>query len=171
MLQPFIDKALKHERIDRSKRERKKADRARGGSLAQNAMANGARSRAASDAAVVFAMSDREEEDGAEDVEDDGDVFDEEKVEIEKSQSNLGAIPSGELSVVRVSSVFGHVLCYSRQTKDLFLYSSAGELLSYSNSGGDVYNALEFSRSGKHIVSGGEQKIVRIKALPSFKTL
>lgn len=89
---------------------------------------------------------------------------------VKDDEKHLGSIPSGELTIVRVSSVFGHVLCYSKQTKDIFLYSSAGELVSYSTSRDDVYFDIAFSKTGNHIVCGGTECIVRVKELPSFKT-
>jgi len=81
-----------------------------------------------------------------------------------------GSIPSGELTIVRVSHVFGHVLCYSKQTKDIFLYSSTGELQSWSNSRDDIYYDVQFSKTGNHIVCGGTETVIRVKELPSFRT-
>merc|ERR1712129_624611 len=89
---------------------------------------------------------------------------------VNDDERHLGSIPSGELTIVRVSSVFGHIICYSKQTRDIFLYSSAGELVSYSTSRDDVYFDIAFSKTGNHIVTGGSERIVRVKELPSFKT-
>jgi len=86
-----------------------------------------------------------------------------------KSQSYLGTIPSGKLTICRVSSVFGHVLCYSNETKDLFLYHG-GQLVSFSHSRDDEYFDVQFSETGNHIVTGGSEAVVRVKELPSFKT-
>eukprot|EP01083_Nonionella_stella_P082007 226255_1 len=89
---------------------------------------------------------------------------------VEQEEDQKEQIHTGELSIVRVSSVFGHVLCYSKQTKDIFLYSSAGELLSCSTSRDDTYQDIVLSKTGNHIVCGGQETIIRIKELPSFKT-
>eukprot|EP01084_Bolivina_argentea_P078560 142567_1 len=72
--------------------------------------------------------------------------------------------------IIRVSKRFGHILCYSQTTRQIFLYSSVGTLVNSSTSQHDIYYDIKFSQCGKYIVCGGENGILRIKKLPSFKT-
>ena len=100
--------------------------------------------------------------------EDDGDDGASSSSEMMKPLKN--GIECSMLSTVRVSGVFGHIVCYSKQTKDLFLYSSKGKLLNVSTSHVDSYNDIQLSATGNHIICGGKDAIIRIKELPSFRT-
>ena len=159
MLQPYIDKAMRLEK-QKSLRE---AKRRRSSAIANDNDNNNNQEDK---------PETKEEDDISPSPRAKGDNENEQNQQIDKknSDSHLGSIPSGELTICRVSSVFGHVLCYSKQTKDIFLYSSAGELESYANSRDDIYYDIQFSKTGNHLICGGTEKIIRIKELPSFKT-
>eukprot|EP01083_Nonionella_stella_P006087 17617_1 len=90
---------------------------------------------------------------------------------IQKWDSKKDHIESSMINIVRVSHVFGYILCYSKQTKDIFLYSSSnGKMIANASSANDVYNDIQFSKSANYIVCGGRNAFIRIKHLPSFKT-
>jgi len=187
MLQPFVDKAIKLESQRQTKSEKEKEkekedqddekniqdnddgddgggddDEVQGtGSVGLNDMLSPL-STLNDEAEMDFASTEQEQE--QEHKEETEIVYD------ENVSSKMGSIPSGELTIVRVSDVFGHVLCYSQQTKDIFLYSSAGQLKSWSHSRDDVYHDIQFSKAGNHIVCGGTETIIRVKELPSFRT-
>ena len=151
MLQPFVDKAMK----ERKEMELKiQKERLRKSKNLQN------------------------DEDEKKEDEDEDDVDVEEQDELKQMESSpspkmeplKNGIECSVLTAVRVSDVFGRILCYSKQTKDMFLYSSKGEMISYSSSGDDIFEDIKFSKSGNHMVCGGRNAIVRIKQLPSFRT-
>lgn len=149
MLQPYIDKVMKEEKL----REQRTT-----GSIKPPVT----RSRASSapdhtdemDIEIDVAGNTENEINGVDTMErvEEKEVFPN-SGKLEKSQSYIGSIPSGELTICRVSSVFGHVLCYSKQTKDLFLYHG-GQLVSFCNSREDTYYDIQFSKTGNHIVTG-----------------
>lgn len=74
------------------------------------------------------------------------------------------------ITAVTVSATFGRILCYSAATKDVFLYSSNGQLIEQSSSGDEVYNVIRLSKSGDYFLCGSAQGILRIKQVPSFET-
>eukprot|EP01084_Bolivina_argentea_P190411 327224_1 len=54
---------------------------------------------------------------------------------IQKWDSKKDHIESSMINIVRVSHVFGYILCYSKQTKDIFLYSSSnGKMIANASS-------------------------------------
>eukprot|EP01084_Bolivina_argentea_P137792 242679_1 len=74
-------------------------------------------------------------------------------------------------TILRISEAFGHIICHSQETETLFMLSSTGILVNKIDTNNDIYYDIKISKCGQYIICGGKEGTMRVKELPSFRTV